>query len=100
SNGSISPSGSVQVISGGTQQFTVTANSGYSASVGGTCGGSLVGNTFTTNPITANCTVAASFSQPSSSISRLQGAYNSSAGLITSQAYPNNVSANSLLLVS
>jgi hypothetical protein len=103
SNGSISPSGSVLVSSGSTQKFTVTPNTGYTASMGGTCGGSLIGNTFTTNPITANCTVVASFSQSpsqSSSISRLQGTYNSSAGLIPSLAYPNNVSANSLLLVS
>jgi hypothetical protein len=104
SNGGISPSGSVQVNSGSTQQFTVTPNSGYTASVGGTCGGSLVGNTFTTNSITANCTVTAAFNQttppPSSSISRLQGAYNSSSALIPSLAYPNNVSANSLLLVT
>src|SRR5207344_1262414 len=27
----------------------------------GTCGGTLAGTTFTTNPITANCTVAATF---------------------------------------
>jgi hypothetical protein len=50
------------VNSGATSVFTVTPNSGYSASVGGTCGGSLVGTTYTTNAITANCTVIASFS--------------------------------------
>ena len=44
--------------------------------------------------------MAASFSNSSSSISRLQGAYNSSTGLVNSLAYPNNVSANSLLLAS
>jgi hypothetical protein len=62
SNGTISPSGAVLVNSGLTRSFTVTPNSGYSiASMGGTCGGSLNGNTYTTNPITTNCTVAATF---------------------------------------
>ena len=63
SNGSISPSAAVQVNSGGTQTFTVTPSSGYTASVGGTCGGSLSGTTYTTNAIAANCTVTASFTQ-------------------------------------
>jgi hypothetical protein len=62
SNGTISPTGSVQAASGGTKQFTITPNAGYTASVGGSCGGALSGNTYTTNPITANCTVTASFS--------------------------------------
>jgi hypothetical protein len=61
SNGSISPSGSVQISSGNTQQFVVTPGSGYSASVGGTCGGTLSSNTYTTSSITANCTVTATF---------------------------------------
>jgi hypothetical protein len=61
SNGTISPSGSVSANSGSTHQFTVTPKTSYTASVGGTCGGSLSGNTYTTNPITANCTVSASF---------------------------------------
>ncbi|MFZ0927655.1 MAG: hypothetical protein WAN11_03590, partial [Syntrophobacteraceae bacterium] len=72
SNGSISPSASVQVKSGGTQTFTVTPNSGYTASVGGTCGGSLAGTTYTTNAITANCTVTAAFSQQQASSSLIQ----------------------------
>ncbi|MCL2872886.1 MAG: hypothetical protein FWF41_07945, partial [Betaproteobacteria bacterium] len=60
--GSISPSGSVTgVASGTTRTFTVTPNTGYTASVGGTCGGTLSGNTYTTNAITANCTVVATF---------------------------------------
>jgi hypothetical protein len=40
----------------------VTPDTGYTAAVGGTCGGSLVGSTYTTNAITASCTVAATFS--------------------------------------
>jgi Divergent InlB B-repeat domain len=61
-NGTITPSTPQTVTSGATSAFTVTPNSGYSASVGGTCGGSLVATTYTTNAVTANCTVIASFS--------------------------------------
>jgi hypothetical protein len=59
-NGTITPA-SRTVNSGSTTTFTVTPNSGYTSSVGGTCGGTLVGTTYTTNPITANCTVVATF---------------------------------------
>lgn len=58
-NGSISPS-SRTVASGSTTTFTVTPVVGYGASVSG-CGGTLTGNTYTTGPITANCTVSATF---------------------------------------
>jgi len=61
SNGSISPSTPQSVTQGATAVFTVTANTGFVASVGGTCGGSLAGNTYTTLPITAHCTVIATF---------------------------------------
>jgi uncharacterized repeat protein (TIGR02543 family) len=60
-NGNISPSTPVTVNHGLTTQFTVTADEGYTASAGGTCGGTLVGNTYTTNAVTADCTVMASF---------------------------------------
>jgi peptidyl-tRNA hydrolase len=58
--GSISP-GSTQVQSGGTTAFTVTPNSGYSISTVTGCGGSLSGDTYTTGPITGNCSVSAVF---------------------------------------
>jgi len=60
-NGSISPNTPQTVSSGATTQFTVTPNAGYTTSVGGTCGGNLVGTTYTTSAITADCTVAATF---------------------------------------
>lgn len=41
--------------------FTAVADDGYAASIGGTCGGTLSGNTYTTAPIIASCTVEASF---------------------------------------
>ncbi len=62
SNGTISPSTAQTVTYNATTAFTVTPATGYTASVGGTCGGTLNGTTYTTNAITANCTVVASFS--------------------------------------
>jgi hypothetical protein len=60
-NGAISPNTPQTVNYGEPTIFTITPNDGHTASVGGTCGGTLEGNTFTTNPITANCTVSATF---------------------------------------
>ncbi len=59
--GTITPSTAQTVNHGSTTSFVVTPNSGYTASVGGTCGGSLSGTTYTTNPVTGNCTVSATF---------------------------------------
>ncbi|MEP7155875.1 MAG: PQQ-dependent sugar dehydrogenase [Betaproteobacteria bacterium] len=60
-NGSITPNTVQNITQGATTTFTVTPNSGYSASVGGTCGGNLSGAVYTTAPVTAACTVAATF---------------------------------------
>ena len=61
-NGSISPSSIQSVVSGETAQFTLGSDNGYQiAGVGGSCGGSLSGSTYTTSAITSDCTVAASF---------------------------------------
>jgi hypothetical protein len=53
------------VPAGSTRTFTIKPNSGYSivTPVGGNCGGTLNGNTYTTKAITANCTVVASFAK-------------------------------------
>lgn len=60
-NGNISPS-TPQVVEVNTSaSFTITPQAGYSAAVGGTCGGNLSGSTYTTHPTTADCTVQASF---------------------------------------
>jgi hypothetical protein len=61
-HGSISPNTPQTVNYNATPSFSVTPDAGYSAVMGGTCGGTLNGNTYTTNPIRANCTVTASFS--------------------------------------
>lgn len=60
--GSITPA-SVSVTEGASATLTVSPNTGFSiASVIPTgCTGTLAGNTYTTDPITANCAVAASF---------------------------------------
>jgi hypothetical protein len=49
------------VEQGAAATFTVTPEAGHTASVSGTCGGKLSGDTYTTNAITENCTVVASF---------------------------------------
>lgn len=60
SGGSISPA-SATVSAGGTTQFVLTANSGYSLNSVTGCGGTLSGTTYTTGTVNANCTVTASF---------------------------------------
>jgi hypothetical protein len=63
-NGSISPNTVQTVNYYSTPTFTVAANTGYSiSSVGGTCGGTLGGNMYTTNAVTANCTVILNIGQ-------------------------------------
>jgi len=60
--GSISPPVAQAVDHGNTQGFTLMPDTGwYLDSVAGSCGGSLKGNTFTTGPITADCTVEVAF---------------------------------------
>jgi hypothetical protein len=61
-NGSIScPS---PVLYGASDTCTVTPNTGYRIEgVGGSCGGTLAGTTYTTLPVTASCTVEAVFAQ-------------------------------------
>jgi hypothetical protein len=47
---------------GSSSTCTITPTTGYHIdSVSGTCGGTLSGNTYTTNPITSDCTVVANF---------------------------------------
>ncbi len=61
-NGSIDPEGSQDVTYGDTRQFSLSAGAGYHPEqVSGTCGGILSANTFTTNTVSFDCTVIASF---------------------------------------
>jgi uncharacterized repeat protein (TIGR02543 family) len=67
-NGSVSPS-NPSILSGSAQAFTYSANSGYTFSGwSGTCGGSGT-TTYTTNTITQDCTVIATFAQIPSTFS-------------------------------
>ena len=60
-NGSISPSAVQNVSHGATRQFSITPSSGYSVVMSGSCGGVLSGSVYTTNPVSGNCTVIATF---------------------------------------
>jgi len=59
--GSIDPSTPQTVDDGNTTSFTVTPDAHYAIADVTGCGGSLVGNTYTTGAITEDCTVSATF---------------------------------------
>jgi alpha-tubulin suppressor-like RCC1 family protein len=59
--GTIFPDRPIGASPGSVLQFTLTPEDGFTPVVDGTCGGTLTGDVFTTNPITADCTVEASF---------------------------------------
>lgn len=61
--GSIAPAGPIEVNAGFTYDFTITPDSGYKISTASGCGGSLSGNTYSTGPVTSDCTVSATFIQ-------------------------------------
>ncbi len=61
--GSIAPDTPQKVEEGDTISFEVSANSGFLIDTVTGCGGTLVGDTYTTGPITADCTVTASFEE-------------------------------------
>ncbi|APV50535.1 hypothetical protein BWI17_13040 [Betaproteobacteria bacterium GR16-43] len=61
-HGTVSADGPVQVQQGTTFSFSATPESGYKATVGGSCGVTPTGgNGYVTQPISADCTVAVSF---------------------------------------
>ncbi|MBC7710654.1 MAG: hypothetical protein H7203_11360, partial [Rhizobacter sp.] len=62
-NGTATIPASGQVLFGAAGTVTITPNAGFATviPVGGSCGGALAGSTYTTNPVTADCTVIASF---------------------------------------
>jgi alpha-tubulin suppressor-like RCC1 family protein len=61
SHGTISPNVVQVVAPNASVDFTLTPDSGYSASVAGTCPGNLSGNVYSAGPISADCSVEASF---------------------------------------
>jgi len=67
--GKISPSKDFLIPPDTSTVFFLTPDTGYAvASVGGTCGGTLTGNVYTTNAITADCTVVATFAAVSNAL--------------------------------
>ena len=67
-NGTITPA-TQTANTGTTVSFTVTPSTGYTTTMGGTCpAGTLVGTTYTTGNITADCTVTASFTANSQEV--------------------------------
>ena len=60
-NGTIMPDTPQTVDDGQTTAFTVTPDQHYQIADVSGCGGSLTGDTYTTGPITADCTVSATF---------------------------------------
>jgi hypothetical protein len=60
-NGSISPSTPQTVNYNQASVFTVTPDPGYHIALVTGCSGTLNGNTYTTGPVTADCTVSATF---------------------------------------
>jgi len=61
--GMISPATPQTVIEGETTSFTITPDEGYHIESVTGCGGVLSGSTYTTGPITGNCTVTAVFNR-------------------------------------
>lgn len=60
-NGSITPAGVQTVAYNATPSFTITPAALYRIDSVSGCGGTLVGSTYTTGAVAANCTVSASF---------------------------------------
>ena len=60
-HGSIAPSTPQIVNDGATTSFTTTPDPGYAIGTVTGCGGSLIGNVYTTAPVTADCAVSANF---------------------------------------
>ncbi|PKG83015.1 hypothetical protein CXF85_11755, partial [Colwellia sp. 75C3] len=70
--GGISPAAQT-VEQGAITTVTVTPNSGYAISTVSGCDGSLSGNTYTTGTIAASCSVSASFTPITHTVSALSG---------------------------
>lgn len=62
--GSLSPATAQTVAYNATPSFAITPDAGHVVASASGCGGNLAGNTFTTAPVTAHCTVSASFTPP------------------------------------
>lgn len=61
-HGSIDTTGTINLPNGGSRTYTFTPDAGYYPLVSGNCPGTLVGNTYTVSPVTANCAFNVTFS--------------------------------------
>ncbi|AVP57138.1 IPTL-CTERM sorting domain-containing protein [Pulveribacter suum] len=61
-NGGIDTTGTVNLPRGGKRVYTLTPAPSYYPLVTGNCPGKLVGNTYTVDPVNANCTFSVAFS--------------------------------------
>jgi len=59
--GAISPNNTRSISAGGATTFAILPNAGYQIETVMGCNGALSGNIYTTGPVTANCTITASF---------------------------------------
>jgi len=90
SHGTISPNTAQSINYNTTTQFTITPDTDYIIdTVTGTCGGTLVNNTYTTNAITGNCTVIASFTPDNHTVT-----FNSNGGTGSMSNEVHNVATN------
>lgn len=88
SGGSISPATTQTVADGSAVSFLLVPSTGYSAvGAGGSCGGTLSGNTFTTITVLANCNVVASFAPNTYTITATAGLHGTISPLSQSVSY-------------
>lgn len=70
-DGTITPAGAQSVYENATASFVLLPGAGYkTSSVSGSCGGTLDGNAFETDPVTADCDVIANFELASLTLSK------------------------------
>lgn len=79
-NGTIDTTGAVNLPRGGSRIYTFAPATGYYPLVTGNCPGRLVGNTYTVDPVNANCTFSVAFSNQTVDIT---AAVTSGTGTIT-----------------
>ena len=73
-HGSLAPDAPQEVAEGDTVSFTITAEPHYRIEAVTGCGGSLDGSVYTTAPVQADCTVEASFTLATHTVTPLAGA--------------------------
>jgi len=60
-HGSIDTTGTINLPNGGSRTYTLVPDAGYYPLITGNCPGTLVGNTYTVSPVTANCAFDVAF---------------------------------------